>query len=89
MPSHPLPERHGLGQGTLSSLSTKALSFQATRDRQRTAPLKALTETWSPLISTRANLTSFPAHIGQETALPSQEGQGAQGGLWLSPLFLF
>lgn len=41
----------------------------------------------SPLISTRANLTSFPANTGQETALPPQEGQGAQGALMAQPLF--
>lgn len=38
MPSHPSPERAGLGQGPQSNLSAQALSFQATRDGQRTAP---------------------------------------------------
>lgn len=88
MPSHPEPEKAGLGQGTQSNVSARAPSFQATRDGQRTAPATNSGKIRSPLISTRANLTSFPANTGQETALPPQEGQGAQGALMAQPLVL-
>lgn len=90
MPSHPSPERRRTEPGHPNQPVFPRPEHPGHQRWAENCPLppQTLAETRSPLISTRANLTSFLAHMGQNTALPPKEGQEPRVGSWLSLLFL-